>query len=141
MYVLGGTKAKHQVLLTADLGFCLDHTISLQAMSFFFIEQGESLFFLINTSILPALLGIGRMLLCSNSSEHRRARKISVIPSLTQGTNQFDLSRHLQLSTAPALPFRKCFGLHLARRMQSAETFQTALSRLDTETCLAAIIN
>lgn len=60
-----------------SLGFCPEHARGFLHMTgnglLFNEEHSESLFLLI--SIPPALLGRGKVLLCSNCSEHRRAIK------------------------------------------------------------------
>lgn len=101
------------------VGFCLDHQQPCSEMQVICLSLLKNR---VNPSLPPALLAKGRMLLCSNSSWHMRAIKISVSVTLlfTTGMRQFDISRHLPLSTAPALPFRRRFAVHPASVPQRA---------------------
>lgn len=73
-HVFGGTKAMHQVLLTAWRRALPwpPTTLFRNAISFFPLKSR------VNSALLPALLAKGRMLLCSNGGWQRRAIKISV---------------------------------------------------------------
>lgn len=106
------------------LGFCLKYATSFRNAGNEFLfhkEQGESLFLLTNLPILPGSLGKGRMLLCSDSSEHKRAIKISVNKCYSLFNTGNKTVWSFQTSAAfcsSSLPFKRYFGVHLAWRMQ-----------------------